>query len=90
MRNLAHFLPWVERYAAEGDETRYRHNLYLIHDFHPDDFHMTPVQQRAWIKYYESMRDDPEATEEERQRAISMLKKGQLLDIKDIRPEDLA
>ena len=54
---------------------------------------MTPAQQTAWLAYYASLRDNPDATPEERKRGEDMLKKGAKLGIKDIseiNPEDLA
>lgn len=46
---------------------------------------MTPAQQRAWKAYYTALRDDPEATPEERQRGTDMLAKGEVLGI-DVTP----
>ena len=54
---------------------------------------MTPAQQRAWLAYYQSLANDPTATEEERKRGKDMLAKGEWLGIRDldaINPEDLA
>lgn len=54
---------------------------------------MTPAQQRAWLAYYQSLADDPNATPEERKRGKDMLAKGAKLGIQDlseIAPEDLA
>jgi hypothetical protein len=54
---------------------------------------MTPAQQTAWLAYYASLRDNPDATPEERARGEDMLKKGAKLGIRDlseIHAEDLA
>lgn len=51
---------------------------------------MTPAQQRAWLAFYACLRDDPDATPEERQRGKDMLAKGAQLGIKEFHPEDLA
>lgn len=34
--------------------------------------------QRAWMAYYTTMRDDPDATDEQRERAAEMLAKTAL------------
>ena len=54
---------------------------------------MTPAQQRAWLAYYQSLANDPDATPEERARGKDMLAKGARLgirDLNDINAEDLA
>ena len=54
---------------------------------------MTPAQQRAWLAYYQSLANDPNATPEERTRGRDMLAKGERLgirDLNDINAEDLA
>ena len=54
---------------------------------------MTPAQQTAWLAYYASLRDNPDATAEERKRGADMLAKGAKLgiqDLSDINAEDLA
>ena len=54
---------------------------------------MSPAQQRAWLAYYQSLANDPNATPEERARGKDMLAKGERLgirDLDDIDAEDLA
>lgn len=51
---------------------------------------MSPAMIAAWRAYYEALRDHPEATPDERQRAADMLRKGDLMGIKEFEPEDLA
>lgn len=54
---------------------------------------MSPAQQRAWLAYYQSLANDPDATPEERKRGADMLKIGERIgirDLNDIHAEDLA
>ena len=54
---------------------------------------MSPAYQTAWLAFYTSLRDNPDATPEERKRGEDMLKKGAKLGIQDLsgmNPEDFA
>lgn len=63
----------------------FRLNSYSLLAFaernYPEELTMTPAQQHAWIAYYTTLRDDPDAEPEERQRAIDMLGKAEYMRI---------
>lgn len=49
---------------------------------------MSPAYQRAWLAFYRSLAGDANATPEERQRGKDMLAKGDILGIKDFKPDE--
>lgn len=59
----------------------------FMHYDEPDD--KDGPKARAWHRYYESLRDDPESTPDQRKRAIRLIKQFPL-PIEHQRPEDLA
>lgn len=66
---------WLEHYAGGP----FYLNCFVL--MREKEMTMTAVQQRAWIAYYTTMRDDPEADAEEKRRAIEMLETAQLIGI---------
>ena len=49
---------------------------------------LTPAKKAAWQAYYTTLRDHPDATEEEKERANRMLAVGRKLDLTEPEADD--
>lgn len=67
---------WFEVYEGHEFQLNCYSQLRFAMAYHPNELVYTSgPQARAWHRYYESMRDDPESDADQRQRATDMLRK---------------